>query len=126
MATTQCRNCEHDIDDQAKVCPDCGTPIGRSPFVKFTYFYFVGGIIFVLLYGLYANRDVAIFLAANWIALGISVACIAYGLPRKKSDDFAGLIYIVGLAWLALLLVAGTALIWNDGIGVQELQWLLD
>ena len=126
VAITRCENCGQETADLLEKCPNCAASQRRSPFIKFAYFYFVGGIIFVVLYGLYADRNVALFVAANWIALGISVACIAYGLPRKNSSDVAGLIYIAGLAWLVLLLAAGIALIWNNGIGVQELQWLLN
>jgi hypothetical protein len=126
MAITRSQKCEHENIGEANVCPDCGVRHKRSPLVRFTFFYFVGGIIFVLLYGIFVDRDVAIFVVVNWLALGIAVALIAYGLPRKDSDDVAGLIYIIGIAWLVLLLAAGIVLIWNDGIGVQELQWLLD
>ena len=79
-----------------------------------------------MLYATYADRDIATFVAANWLALGISVACIAYGLLRKDNNDLAGLIFIIGIAWLVLLLVAGTVLAWKGGIGVQELKWLLN
>lgn len=126
VAITRCESCGQEFAEPTEECPNCAVPEGTSPFTKFAYFYFAGGIIFVALYGLYADRDVAIFVAANWFALGISVACIAYGLPRKNSSDVAGLIYIVGLAWLVLLLAAGIALVWTNGIGVQELQWLID
>lgn len=126
MATTRSQKCEHENIGEAHVCPDCGARHNRSPIVRFTYFYFVGGIIFILVYGTFVDRDVAVFVAANWLALGIAVALIAYGLPRKDTDDVAGLIYVIGIAWLVLLLVVGTVLIWIDGIGVQELQWLLD
>lgn len=126
VAITRCEDCGQETADPTKNCANCAALQRTSPFVKFAAFYFLGGLIFVVLYGMYADRDVAIFVAANWLALGISVACIAYGLPRKNASDVAGLIYIVGLAWLALLLAAGIALVWTDGIGVQELRWLLD
>lgn len=126
VAITRCENCGQEIADPTQECPNCAAPEGTSPFTKFAVFYFVGGIIFFALYGTYVDREVAIFFVANWLVLGFSVACIAYGLPRKDKSDVAGLIYIIGLAWLVLLFVAGLALIWTDGIGVQELQWLLD
>ena len=98
----------------------------KSPLLKFTLFYFVGGIILILLYWQFIDADVARFIAVNWLAVGIALALISYGLPRKSSSDFAGLLYWLGIAWLVLLFGVGTVLIWSDGIGVKELQLLLD
>jgi hypothetical protein len=126
MATTESQTCEHKNSNAAGVCPDCGARHKRSPLVRFAYLYFVGGVVFILLYGTFVDRDVATFVAANWLALGIAVAFIAYGLPRKDSDDVAGLIYFIGIAWVVLLLAIGIVLIRSDGIGVQELHWLLN
>ncbi len=125
MTITHCEDCGREIGSQSMTCTHCEETQRTSPFTRFTFFYFIAGFLFVVVYAFYADRDVATFVAANWLALGISVACIAYGLARKESNDLAGLIYIVGLAWLVLLLGIGVALIWNDGIGVQELKWLL-
>jgi len=94
--------------------------------VKFTYFYFIGGLVFVLLYGKIIDAAVARFVAVNWLAVGLALALIAYGLPRKSTSDIAGFFYWLGIAWLILLFVVGTILIWSNGIGVQELQWLLN
>lgn len=98
----------------------------KSPLLKFNLFYFVGGIVLILLYWQFIDANVAMFIAINWLAVGIALALISYGLPRKSSSDFAGLLYWLGIAWLVLLFAAGTVLIWSEGIGVQELQWLLD
>ena len=98
----------------------------KSPLLKFTYVYFVGGIALVLLCWKFIDVDVAWFIGVNWLAVGIALALISYGLPRKSSSDFAGLLYWLGIAWLVLLFGVGTVLIWSDGVGVKELQLLLD
>ncbi len=98
----------------------------KSPLLKFTFFYFVGGIVLIPLCWKFIDADVARFIAVNWLAVGIALALISYGLARKSSSDVAGLLYWLGIAWLVLLFAVGTVLIWSDGIGVQELQLLLE
>ena len=97
-----------------------------SPLTRFTYAYFGGGFVFIALYGTFINAAEARFLAVNWLAVGVALALIRYGMPRKDSSDIGALTYYIGIAWLILLLLAGIVLIWNTGIGVEELQWLLD
>ncbi len=126
MAQIRCHECKQEIPDKAKTCPNCGAPRVKSPLVKFTYCYFIGGMVFVLLYWKFMDAAIAWFLAVNWLAAGLALPLIAYGSPRKGASDIAGVIYWLGIAWLTLLFVGGTALIWSNGIGVQELQWLLD
>lgn len=91
---------------------------------RFALFYFLGGIAGILLYGLFVDIDAARFIAVNWLAVGISVALITWGMPRRASSDAAGVAYLFGLGWLVLLLVTGIVLIFTDGIGVEELRWL--
>lgn len=126
MALFRCHECNHESRDLASFCPNCGAPYVKSPLLKFNLFYFVGGIVLILLYWNFIDADVAWFIAINWLAVGIALVLISYGLPRKSSSDFAGLLYWLGIAWLVLLFAAGTVLIWNDGIGIQELQLLLE
>jgi len=78
-----------------------------------------------VLYGVLIDPAVAWFLAVNWLAAGLGLAFIVYGIRRKSTSAVAGFIYYLGIAWLILLLAVGAFLISNDGIGVQELQWLL-
>ncbi len=80
----------------------------------------------ILVYWVFIDVAVAKFLALNWLAVGVAVAMIAYGMPRKNDSATAGLIYLLGIGWLILLLAIGTVLIWQQGIGVEEFQWLLD
>lgn len=98
----------------------------KSPLLKFTFFYYVVGLVLILLYWQFIDADVARFIAVNWLAVGIALALITFGLARKSSSDFAGLLFWLGIAWLVLLLLVGTVLLWGGGIGVQELQWLLN
>jgi len=98
----------------------------NSPLVKFTYFYFIGGVIALLLCGMFYDLPVAKFLTANWLAVGIALALIIYGIGRKSDNATAAFFYYLGIAWLIVLFIAGVILISNDGIGVRELNWLTD
>jgi len=125
MASGKCNECHQELEDVTGACPNCSTRQRMSPLVKFTIFYFAGGLTAILSYGYFVNVPVAWFLAMNWLAVGLALAPIAYGLPRKDKSDVAGLLYWLGIAWLILLFVAATILIWNDGISVQDLQLLM-
>lgn len=96
-----------------------------STFTRFAYLYFVGGMLLLLVLWLVADTSVARFVSANWLAVGIAVALMAYGLPRKATDPRAGFLFLLGVGWLLLLLIGGVVLFWQQGIGVMELQWLL-
>ena len=72
------------------------------------------------------DAAVAKFLAANWLAVGLALALIIYGIGRKSTNATAAFFYYLGVAWLIVLFIAGVILITNDGIGVQELQWLME
>ena len=96
-----------------------------SPLTRFTYAYFGGGLVLIALYGTFIDAAEAWFLAVNWLAVGVALALIRYGMPRKDSSDVGALTYYVGIAWLVFLLLAGIVLFWNTGIGVEELRWLL-
>ena len=95
-----------------------------SSLTRFTWFYFAGGALLLAATALLADVATARFLALNWMAVGIALALISYGMPRKAKSDVAGAIYLVGIGWLVLLLIAGIFLLFNDGIGVAELDWL--
>jgi hypothetical protein len=97
----------------------------RSPLVNFSFFYFIGGLAFILAFGHYSDRAIASFIAAAWIAVGIALALITIGAQKKATNDVSQFIYLLGLAWLALLLAAGVVVIWFGGIGVEELEWLM-
>jgi sodium/proline symporter len=97
----------------------------KSPLLNFAYGYFVGGAAVIVLYWTFGDPLAAQFLAANWLAVGAGLALITYGNRRRRESEYARLLFLLGAAWLVLLFVAGLVLIWNDGIGVQELQWLL-
>jgi hypothetical protein len=125
LALTKCHACDQEVPGRALRCPDCGATVNASPFSKFAGFYFIGGLLLILVYWVFIDLAVAKFLALNWFAVGIAVAMIAYGMPRKNDSATAGLIYLLGIGWLILLLAIGTVLIWQQGIGVEEFQWLL-
>lgn len=95
-------------------------------FGTFACAYFAGGLLAVLLFWLLMGGAVARFVTVNWIALGVAVALIAYGLPRKETNPRAGLAYYLGIGWLLLLLIGGLLLLGNQGIGVDELGWLME
>lgn len=125
MSITKCQERNHKKCDDERACTGDGIPTRKSPLDRFTYCYLAAGIAIVVLNGIFGQHEVAMFLAANWLAVGAALVLIAYGLSNKNSSDIAAVTYLLGLAWLILLLVAGIVLILNDGIGVQELQWLL-
>jgi hypothetical protein len=126
MASGKCNECQQELEGITGICPNCSAQQGMSPLIKFTIFYFVGGLAAILTYGKFVDAPVAWFLAMNWLAVGLALAPIAYGLPRKNTSDVAGLLYWLGVAWLVILFAAAAILIWNDGISVQDLQLLMD
>ena len=50
MALFRCHECNYDSRDWARICPYSGAPYVKSPLLKFTFFYFVGGIVLIPLY----------------------------------------------------------------------------
>ncbi len=107
MALIKCRECNHEINDQAKICPNCGVLKKTWPLTKFTRFYFIGGIVFVMLYALVFDPDLLVYLAAVWLLIGIGLGLIVYGRARRDVSDIAGPVYLLGIAWLIMLLFAG-------------------
>lgn len=98
----------------------------NSPLARFAYFYFIGGAVALVLCGVFYDIAVAKFLAANWLAAGLALALIIYGIGRKTTNGTAAFFYYLGIAWLIVLFIAGAILITYDGIGVKELQWLTE
>jgi hypothetical protein len=98
----------------------------KSPLSNFSFFYFVGGAAAIALYAVFIDPVAAKFLLASWGVVGVGLALVAYGIRNKAGSDVAGFVYLLGIAWLVLLFLMGVAVICNGGIGVKELQWLLD
>ncbi|MEQ9562027.1 MAG: hypothetical protein RLN69_05860 [Woeseiaceae bacterium] len=96
----------------------------RTPLVNLSIFYFIGGVLAIFALGYFVDEAVARFIGAAWLAVGIGLALVTIGAQRKSASEYAQFAYLLGLAWLALLLVAGVFVIWTGGIGVQELEWL--
>lgn len=107
MALTKCRECNHKISNQAQTCPNCGALKKTWPLTKFTRFYFIGGFVFVTLYALVFNPDLLAYLAAVWLLIGFGLALIVYGRARRNVSDIAGPVYLLGIAWLIMLFIAG-------------------
>jgi hypothetical protein len=97
----------------------------RSPLVSFSLFYFIGGLLAIVALGHFFDEAVATFVGAAWLAVGFALALITIGAQKKAVSALAHFIYLLGFAWLALLLVAGIFVIWAGGIGVPELKWLV-
>jgi len=124
----QCPACGQELGDDAANCGNCGATVQKtlsSPLLRFSIFYFAGGLLLIVLCRIVVDSHIANFVALNWLAVGFSVACIAYGMPRKDESPVAGFVFFLGIGWLVLLLIAGTILIWQKGVGVEELRWLL-
>jgi hypothetical protein len=98
----------------------------KSPLINFSFFYFVGGATAIALYGIFIDPAAAKFLLAGWIVVGVGLVLVTYGIRNRAGSDVAGFVYLLGIAWLVLLFLMGVAVIWNGGIGVKELQWLMD
>jgi hypothetical protein len=98
----------------------------KSPLVTFSYVYFIRGAAMIALCWYFVAPAIARFLGVNWIAVGIAMASITFGALYKDTSDLARFVYLMGLAWLALVFVVGIVLIWNDGIGAPELVLLLE
>ena len=96
----------------------------RSPLVNFSLFYFLGGLLAIVAIGYFHDPAVAKFVGVAWLAVGIALLLITIGAQRKATSEYAHLFYLIGFAWLALLLVAGIFIIWTGGIGVDELDRL--
>ena len=98
----------------------------RSPLVNFSIFYFLGGLLAIVAVWYFHDQAVAQFIGVAWLAVGIALALITIGNLRKESSEYAHLFYLIGFAWLVLLLVAGIVVIWTGGIGVDDLNRLLN
>ena len=107
MALTKCRECDHEISNQAKACPNCGARKKSWPLTKFTRFYFISGFGFVVLYALAIDPYLLGYFAAIWLLVGFGLALIAYGRARRSESDVAGTVYLIGIAWLLVLLLVG-------------------
>ncbi|MCH8058840.1 MAG: zinc ribbon domain-containing protein [Proteobacteria bacterium] len=84
MALIKCRECNHEISNQEKICPNCGALKKTWPLTNFTRFYFIGGFVFVMLYALVFDPDLLAYLAAVWLLIGIGLGLIVYGRGRKR------------------------------------------
>lgn len=89
--------------------------------MHFAYFYGIGGIVFIALYGYLADADVARLIAFNWLAVGIALLLILYGRSNRHASDAAGLAYLAGLALLIIFLLYGGFQIWNMDLDWQQL-----
>lgn len=107
MALIKCRECNHEISNQEKICANCGALKKTWPLTNFTRFYFIGGFVFVMLYALIFDPDLLAYLAAVWLLIGIGLGLIVYGRARRDVSDIAGPVYLLGIAWLITLLFAG-------------------
>ena len=97
----------------------------RSPLVNFSIFYFIGGLLAIVAVWFFHDRAVALFIGAAWLAVGIALVLITIGNFRKEKSEYAHFFYLIGFAWLILLLVAGIVVIWTGGIGVDDFERLI-
>lgn len=122
MPETKCKACKQEIRDDADSCDNCGAPVMRkSPLLRFAYFYLLGGIAFIGLYGYLVDPTVAKSIAINWVAVGIALVLVVYGRANRHHSDRAALVYLVGVALLVMLLAVGTYLIWKQGAAIPRL-----
>jgi len=109
----------HAMPADAKVCEHCGAlVIRKSPLIRLAYFYVLGGIAFIGLYGYLVDVETAKSLTVSWLAVGFALALIIYGRAMRHASDRAAFIYLTGLALLAILLVVGVWLLWQQGFAV--------
>jgi hypothetical protein len=97
----------------------------RSPLINFSLVYFIGGMLFIVAFGYFVDPAMARFIGAAWVVVGIALALITAGAQRKATSELAHFVYLLGFAWLLLLLFAGVVVIWTGGIGVEDLNRLL-
>ena len=113
MTLTRCRKCDHEISSKVKTCPNCNSPVKMWPLAKFTWFYLIGGSVFVILSGVLVNHDAVGYVAAIWLLVGLALVLIVYGRARRSTSDVAGSMYLLGIAWLISLLIVGIFRILN-------------
>ena len=118
-----CKECENKIPAGAKACQNCGALApGKSPLLRLSYFYFGGGVVFIGLYAYLLDVDGAKSIVVRWLAVGFALGMIVYGRSKRHESEVAALIYLTGLALLAILMVVGIYLIWDQGIILPEIQ----
>ena len=119
MTASICKECKEVMPGNAKACANCGALVtARSPLVRLAYFYVVGGIAFIALYGYLVDPVTARSLAVSWLAVGLALALIIYGRAKRHASDTAALIYLAGLALLVIMLAVGVFLLWKQGAAI--------
>lgn len=126
-----CKNCGKELSEEAIMCPNCGTPMGKisnarkvahdASFVPFGVialflgcFSFVTGIIFgAFLYVYSAAVILLYFLGASTILPALTAICLGIVAVMRKTEsrDFALGIVAIALAGFVLLFLFLTACI---------------
>jgi len=106
------------MPENTAICTACGKTQGvTSPLTRFSYFYVGGGLAFIILLHFILERPLTRYLMYSWAAVGIALALIVFGRSRRAESDSAGLMYLLGIAWLILLFVVGIVFNWQQLTG---------
>jgi len=84
----------------------------KSPLVRFSVFYVIGGLALIGLSAYLADTSTARSLFVVWTLVGVPLFLIVFGRMNRETSDSAALMYLVGLAILGLLLLVGIYRIW--------------
>ena len=89
MALIDCGECQKQVSDKAKACPNCGAPIADEAINEVQTIQQTSKAL-----------KAQVMIAAVVTAFGLALAITEGGTGAKPEDAWGGVVFLIGLIWM--------------------------